>query len=76
MTLRAPVKPGAFEYSDVWTENRYILLFSRLQWEIRERLRLAAGRCQLSLAKWRNTRICGDCVLPYTDALLSLLLSD
>ena len=68
MTLRAPVKPGAREYSDVRTENTYILFFSRLQWEIRERLRLAAGRCQLSLAKWRNTRICVDCVLPYRDA--------
>ena len=60
MTLRAPVKPGAREYSDVRAENKYILLFSRLQWEFRERLRLAAGRCQLSLAKWRNTRICGE----------------
>ncbi|TKS60411.1 MAG: hypothetical protein EWM73_03106 [Nitrospira sp.] len=68
MTLRAPVKPGALEYTDVKMENTYILLFSRLQWKIRERLRLAAGRCQLSLAKWRNTRICVDCVLPYTDA--------
>src|SRR4029077_12327130 len=54
MTLRAPVKPGAREYSDVRTENKYILLFSRLQWEIRERLRLAGRGCQL--AKWHNAR--------------------
>jgi hypothetical protein len=43
MALHAPVEPGAFEYSDVETENRDILHFSRLNWEILERLRLAAS---------------------------------
>src|ERR1700704_6446256 len=57
MALRAPVKPGALEYSDVRTENTYILLFSRLQWEILERLRLAGRGCQL--AKWHHARFAG-----------------
>jgi hypothetical protein len=40
MALRAPVVPGAIECSDVRTEKSDILVFSRLQWEILERLRL------------------------------------
>ena len=57
MALRTPAKPGAFEYSDVRAENTYILRFSRLQWEIPERLRLACRGCQL--AKWHNARFAG-----------------
>ena len=30
----------------------------------------------VNLAKWRNTRICGNCVLPYIDAPPKLLLYD
>ncbi len=41
MALLIPVRPGALVYSDVRMENTYILLFSRLQWEIRKRRRLA-----------------------------------
>jgi len=48
MALLVPVEPGVLEYSDVRAENKYILLFSRLQWEIRERLRLAGRACQIS----------------------------
>ena len=48
MVLRTPVGPGALTYSDMEAGIRYILLVSRLQWEILERLRLAGSGCQLS----------------------------
>ena len=57
MALRTPVGPGALTYPDMETENRDILLFSRLQWEILERLRLAGSGCQLSeMAKYSHLR--------------------
>ena len=57
MALRTPVGPGVLTYSDMEMGNRDILLVSRLQWEILERLRLAGSGCQLSeMAKFNHFR--------------------
>ena len=48
MVLLTPVEPGTLTYSDMEAGVSDILLVSRLQWEILERLRLAGSGCQLS----------------------------
>ena len=48
MALHTPVGPGALTYLDMERENRNILFFSRLQWEVLERLRPTDSGCQLS----------------------------
>ena len=57
MVLRTPVEPGTLTDSDMEAGVSDILLVSRLQWEILERLRLAGSGCQLSeMAKLNHLR--------------------
>ena len=48
MALPTRMRAGALTHSDVESENSGIPLFSRLQWDVLERLRPAGSGCQLS----------------------------